>query len=67
MKAQMRAANRQKARFTVIVGKDELAAQQVQVKDMETGEQVAVSFDVLTNYLNEKKSESLISTRGEAD
>ncbi len=61
MKAQMRAANRQKARFTVIVGKDELAAHQVQVKDMESGEQVAVSFDVLTNYLNERKFKILNS------
>ncbi len=57
MKAQMRAANRQNARFTVIVGQDELAAQQAQVKNMETSEQVTVSFDILTNYLNEKKSE----------
>ena len=43
------------------VGKDELAAHQVQVKDMETGDQVAVSFDVLTNYLNERKFEYLNS------
>ena len=61
MKAQMRAANRQNARFTVIVGKDELDAQQVQVKNMETSEQVAVSFNALVNHLDEKKTESLNS------
>ena len=52
MKAQMREANRQNARYTVIVGKDELAGGQAQVKEMETGEQVAVPFDTLAEYLS---------------
>jgi histidyl-tRNA synthetase len=58
LKAQMRAANRLNARFTVIVGKDELAGHEAQVKDMETGEQVAVSFDALANHLKAKTSET---------
>ncbi len=61
MKAQMRAANRQNARFTVIVGQDELAAQQAQVKNMETSEQVVVPFSALVNHLNEKKTEIRMS------
>ena len=56
MRAQMREANRKNARFTVIVGKDELAAQQAQVKDMETSEQVAVSFDTLARHLKDMKT-----------
>ena len=52
MKAQMREANRQGAPFTVIVGKDELAAEKAQVKTMETGDQVEVGFNDLTAYLD---------------
>lgn len=51
MKAQMREANRQNARFTLIVGKDELAAGAAQVKHMARGDQVAVPFEELGNYL----------------
>lgn len=39
MKAQMREANRQKARFALIMGESELATQSIAVKDMESGEQ----------------------------
>ncbi|ARA91847.1 histidine--tRNA ligase [Rhodothermaceae bacterium RA] len=56
MKAQMREANRQRARYTVIVGKDELAARQAQVKHMESGEQVAVAFDALAGFLLEHRA-----------
>lgn len=43
MKAQMREANRQRARFVAIVGDDELAQGVVQLKDMEGGEQVTLA------------------------
>ncbi len=56
MKAQMRAANRQNARYVVIVAQDELEAGQAQVKNMGTSEQVPVAFDALTAYLNERKA-----------
>ncbi len=39
MRAQMREANRQKARFVLIVGEDELAAGTVSLKNMVSGEQ----------------------------
>ena len=51
MKAQMREANRQNAPYTLIVGKDELAAETAQVKSMETGEQIAVPFSELGRWL----------------
>lgn len=51
LKAQMKEANRQDARFAVIVGKDELAAGEAQLKDMATGEQRAVAFDALADTL----------------
>lgn len=45
MKAQMREANRQGARFVAIVGDDELAAGSVQLKDMAEGTQERVGMD----------------------
>ncbi len=39
MRAQMREANRQRARFTLIVGEDELAVGTVSLKNMESGAQ----------------------------
>jgi histidyl-tRNA synthetase len=51
MRAQMREANRQNARFVVIVGEDELAAGTVSLKNMEQGTQetlsLAAAIDVL--------------------
>lgn len=49
MKAQMREANRQNARYTVIVGDTELDEQHAQVRHMETGEQTAVAFEAISN------------------
>ncbi len=51
LKAQMKEANRQSARYAVIVGKDELEAGAAEVKDMETGEQRSVPFDDLEKAL----------------
>jgi len=47
MKAQMRSANRMQARFTLIVGEDELAKGTVTVRDMGTSEQGEVARDRL--------------------
>jgi histidyl-tRNA synthetase len=49
--AQMKEADRQGARYAVIVGKDELAAGAAQVKDMASGEQRSVPFGDLANVL----------------
>ncbi len=42
MKAQMKAANRSGAPFAVVIGEDELAAGEAQIRDLEAGEQRAV-------------------------
>ena len=47
MKAQMKAADRSGAPQTVILGDDELAAAEAQVRDLGTGEQRAVPLDRL--------------------
>jgi histidyl-tRNA synthetase len=51
LKAQMREANRQAADYTLIIGGNELEAEAATVKEMESGEQVEVSFDDLADYL----------------
>ncbi len=45
MRAQMRESNRQNARFTLILGADELAQNTIAVKNMESGEQETLSRD----------------------
>lgn len=45
LKAQMREANRMKARFALIVGDNEIEASTLAVKDMELGQQETLSFD----------------------
>ena len=50
-KGQMKQANRLGARFAVIIGDEEVAAGQVTVRDMGTGEQEKVDVAALTEYL----------------
>ncbi|MCI8554764.1 MAG: histidine--tRNA ligase, partial [Clostridiales bacterium] len=45
LKAQMKYADKLGARYTLVVGDNELAAGKAQLKDMETGEQREVSLD----------------------
>lgn len=47
MKAQMREANRQQSRFAAILGEDEYAQHQIQLKDLENGEQETISIDAV--------------------
>jgi histidyl-tRNA synthetase len=51
LKAQMKEANRQDAPYTLIIGGNELEAQEATVKEMESGEQEDVPFDKLIEYL----------------
>ncbi|OEJ27834.1 histidine--tRNA ligase [Streptomyces agglomeratus] len=48
LKGAMKNANRSGARYTIVAGERDLADGQVQLKDMETGEQVAVALDTVT-------------------
>jgi histidyl-tRNA synthetase len=54
LKAQMREANRQSAPYALIIGDNELAAEEATVKEMESGEQFDVPFDELTDVLIER-------------
>ncbi len=51
IKAQLRQANRLKARYTVIVAGDELRCQAAEVKNMQTGTQETVPFSDLGSFL----------------
>jgi histidyl-tRNA synthetase len=51
LKAQMKEADRQKAKKTLIIGENELKTGKGVLKDMETGEQKEVEFEKLTKEL----------------
>ena len=51
MKAQMREANRQGARYVAIIGDDELSQGVVQLKNFETGEQKPVAFNQVASSI----------------
>lgn len=52
MKAQMKSADRLKARYTAILGDDELSRGEIALKSMETGEQRTVKLDDLHKELS---------------
>jgi histidyl-tRNA synthetase len=56
MKAQFKAADRLDARFTAILGDDELAQKKINVKNMDTGEQVEVTLEAFIDYIKENKN-----------
>lgn len=51
VKAQMREANRQEARYTIVVGETELQSRSARLKNMQTGTDIAVSLDEIENIL----------------
>jgi histidyl-tRNA synthetase len=58
MKAQMREANRQNVRFTLIAGKDELSAGSIQLKDMSSGEQIELSPQEIVDFIRSREAET---------
>lgn len=54
VKGQMKAADRLKARFAVVIGDDELARSAVQVKDLSSGEQEEVDMNDLVDYIRSR-------------
>jgi histidyl-tRNA synthetase len=54
MKAQLKASDRQNARFTAILGEDELSENRIAVKDMAEGSQENVAINELANYIKTK-------------
>jgi histidyl-tRNA synthetase len=51
VKAQFKAADRHEAKYVIVLGDDELQKNVVNVKDMQSGEQVEVSIDSLVQHL----------------
>lgn len=51
MKAQMKAADRQGAKWVIVLGEQELEENAASVKNMESGNQEKVPFHDLVNYL----------------
>lgn len=51
LKGQMKQADRLNARYTIVLGENELEKQEVEVKNMETGDKTLVSLSELENYL----------------
>ncbi|URN92941.1 MAG: histidine--tRNA ligase [Candidatus Pristimantibacillus lignocellulolyticus] len=58
MKAQMKSADRLQARYTAILGDDELANGEITLKEMATGQQSKVSFSELSHVITESKLRS---------
>lgn len=56
MKAQMREANRQRARFVVMLGEDELKQNTFSIKLLDHGRQISAAFTDLITVLRENRS-----------
>lgn len=54
LKAQMKSADRKKAKFVLILGEDELSNQTIQIKEMATGEQKLVGLSETVSYMQQK-------------
>ena len=50
MKAQLREANKNNAKFTILIGNDEIESNQVIIKNMEDGTQTSALIDDIENY-----------------
>lgn len=61
-KAQMRMANREGARFAVIIGEDEVRDSRASVKDLKKKAQETVDFDRLSQYLITSDSTPSVTT-----
>ncbi len=53
LKAQMKDADRKNARYTIVLGEDELNSRQADLKEMATGETEKLSFEEIINTLEE--------------
>ena len=54
MKAQFKAADRENAKYVLVIGEQELENGVVNIRDMATGEQEAVAFDQIIKYLQDR-------------
>ena len=54
LKAQMKDADRKNARYTIVLGDDELSSEAVDIKEMATGDSKNVKFDELIQFLEDQ-------------
>ena len=59
MKGQMKEADRSGARWAAIIGDDELAAGEVTLKDLKTGEQERVARNELAEIVHDRHAAEL--------
>jgi histidyl-tRNA synthetase len=50
MKSQLREANKMNARYTAIIGEEELKRKKITVKEMGTGEQQTIEIDSVLSF-----------------
>ena len=50
MKAQLREPNKNNAKFTILIGNDEIESNQVIIKNMEDGTQTSALIDDIETY-----------------
>ena len=50
LKAQMKEANKLNAKYTIIIGDNELRASKAVIKNMDSGEQKNVHFDKINSF-----------------
>ena len=62
LKKSLGIANKLQARYTVIIGENEVANGQYQLKDMQTGEQQSLSVEQVITFLRDKCSGSALGT-----
>ncbi|SHE78353.1 histidyl-tRNA synthetase [Seinonella peptonophila] len=56
MKAQLKAADRLQAKFALIIGEEELAAEKVAVKNLQDGQQIMIGLEQVIHYVKEQRS-----------
>lgn len=54
LKAQMKDADRKNARYTIVLGDDELSSEAVDIKEMATGDSKNVKFEELLEFLEDQ-------------
>jgi histidyl-tRNA synthetase len=52
LKGAMKAADKSGARFSLVIGEDEVASGQISIKDMETGEKEALAITAIADFLD---------------
>ncbi|SVD22685.1 uncharacterized protein METZ01_LOCUS375539, partial [marine metagenome] len=51
LKSQMKEANKLNSKYTIIIGEEEIKNQKAIIKNMESGDQKAISFNQINSYL----------------